>query len=118
MDGILSDGSAKAAAQRWLDDFASALGAGDEARISEASIAALFAGECFWRDILAFDWDLRTTSGAAAIAKRMAPALARVAPRGLDLAKGRTPPRSVTRAGTACLEVLFTFETNVGPCNA
>lgn len=118
MDGILSDGSAKAAAQRWLGDFASALGAGDEARISEASIAALFAGECFWRDILAFDWDLRTTSGAAAIAARMAPALARVAPRALDLAKGRTPPRSVTRAGTACLEVLFTFETNVGPCNA
>ncbi len=112
MDGILTDTSAKAAAQHWLGDFTLALDSGEQSRI-----AALFADECHWRDILAFTWNLHTTTGGAAIARRMIPALARVAPRGLQLAKGRTPPRAVKRAGTACIEAIFTFETAVGPCN-
>src|SRR5207244_173129 len=65
----------------------------------------------------AFAWDLRTTTGAAAIAKRFEQARHAVAPRNVQLAGGRTPPRTVTRAGTACLEVIFAFETTVGPCN-
>src|SRR5437667_12716395 len=94
MDGILTDSSAQAAAEAWLGDFGAALDSGQAARI-----AALFADECHWRDILAFTWNLRTASGAAAIAQRMAPALARMAPRGLALAAGRTPPRRTVRAG-------------------
>lgn len=112
MDGILTDTSAKAAAQRWLDDFASAMASGDAARI-----APLFADECHWRDILAFTWNLHTTSGAAAIAQRMAPLCSKTAFGALQLAKGRTPPRLVTRAGVAAIEAIFTFETAVGPCN-
>ncbi len=60
MDGILTNISAKAAAEAWLDDFGAALASGEAARI-----AALFAADCHWRDILAFTWDLRHTSGAA-----------------------------------------------------
>ncbi len=112
MDGILTDTSAKAAAQRWLDDFASAMASGDAARI-----APLFADECHWRDILAFTWNLHTTSGAAAIARRMAPSCSKTAFGAPQLAKGRTPPRLVTRAGVAAIETIFTFETAVGPCN-
>jgi cation diffusion facilitator CzcD-associated flavoprotein CzcO len=112
MDTLVTDVSADAMAQRWLGDLRAALASGDG-----AAIAALFAGECFWRDILAFTWDLHTTAGASAIGQRMAPRLAAVEPRDLKLAKGRTQPRFVTRAGTACVEVIFTFETNVGPCN-
>jgi putative flavoprotein involved in K+ transport len=112
MDSIVTDISARTAAQRWLRDFESALTSSEETRI-----AALFAGECHWRDILALTWDLHTVSGAAAIARRMAPTLARRTPHGLQLAEGRTPPRSVTRAGTAAIEAIFTFETDVGPCN-
>ncbi|MDP1962130.1 MAG: NAD(P)/FAD-dependent oxidoreductase, partial [Reyranella sp.] len=112
MDGVLTDTSAKAAAESWLGDFAAALASGDAARL-----AALFAHECHWRDILAFTWDLHTTSGADAVAGRMAPALTRLAPRGLKLAAGRTPPRPVKRAGAYAIEAIFTFETNVGPCN-
>jgi cation diffusion facilitator CzcD-associated flavoprotein CzcO len=108
----LSDIPDTATAQRWLSDFAAALTSADS-----AAIAALFADECYWRDILAFTWDLHTTTGAAAIAKRLAPTLNGAAPRNLQLAKGRTPPRAVTRAGTGCLEVIFTFETAIGPCN-
>ena len=112
MDGILTNTSAKAVAETWLGDFTAALASGDTARL-----AALFAPERHWRDILAFTWDLHTTSGAAAIAGRLAPEVARVAPRGFKLAAGRTPPRTVTRAGTDAIEAIFTFETAVGPCN-
>jgi cation diffusion facilitator CzcD-associated flavoprotein CzcO len=112
MDTLNDDLAAKAMAQRWLSDFAAALASADG-----NAVAALFADECFWRDILAFDWDLRTTTGTAAISRRLTSTLKAVAPRNLQLAQGRTPPRTVTRAGTACLEVIFTFETAVGPCN-
>jgi putative flavoprotein involved in K+ transport len=112
MDGILTSISAETTAQSWLGEFEAALASGEAAHI-----AALFAGECHWRDILAFTWDLHTTSGAAPIAERMVAALARMAPRGLSLATGRTPPRRVQRAGTEATEAIFTFETSVGPCN-
>ena len=112
MDSILTDTSAKTTAESWLGDFAAALASGDATRL-----AALFARECHWRDILAFTWNLHTTSGAPAIAQRMVPAVTRMAPRALTLAAGRTPPRPVKRAGTDAIEAIFTFETMVGPCN-
>ena len=112
MDGILTDTSVKAAAETWLNNFEEALTSGNTGRI-----AALFANECHWRDILAFTWNLHTTSGAASIAHRMAPTLTCMAPHGLALAAGRTPPRCVKRAGIEVIEVIFTFETTVGPCN-
>jgi putative flavoprotein involved in K+ transport len=112
MDSILIDTSAKTTAESWLGDFAAALASGDATRL-----AALFARECHWRDILAVTWNLHTTSGAPAIAQRMVPAVTRMAPRALTLAAGRTPPRPVKRAGTDAIEAIFTFETMVGPCN-
>lgn len=112
MDSLAIDASAKATAQHWLDAFARALASGDK-----QAIAALFAGECFWRDILAFDWDLRMMTGAAKIAERLLRHVAKTAPREFQLAKDRTPPRVVMRAGTDCIEALFTFESEVGPCN-
>jgi len=107
MDGILIESSARAAAQAWLDDFAAALDSRPLDSSRAARIAALFADECHWRNILAFTWNLCTASGAAAIAQRMAPALARLAPRGLGLAEGRTPPRRVVRAGIDAIEAIF-----------
>ena len=112
MDGILTGTSAKTTAESWLGEFAAALTSGNPGQL-----AALFAHDCHWRDILAFTWDLHTTSGADAIAQRMLPALARVAPRAVQLAAGRTPPRPVKRAGTDAIEAIFTFESEVGPCN-
>lgn len=112
MDGILAGSSTEAAVQAWLTEFASALNAADATRL-----ATLFAEECHWRDILAFTWDLRTVSGAAAIAGRLVPKLAATAPRNVALATDRTPPRRVTRAGVEAIEAIFTFETATGPCN-
>lgn len=111
MDGTPTDLTQETVATTWLGDFRAALESGDAARV-----AALFAEDCHWRDLLAFGWDLRTTSGADAIAARIVPASAEVAPVGLALAEHRTPPRRVHRAGTSCTEAIFAFETNVGPC--
>lgn len=111
MDGILTGTSTEATARAWIADFAAAVQAADARRLD-----ALFAAECHWRDILAFTWDLRTVSGAAAIAGRLLPKLAATAPRGFALAMDRTPPRRVTRAGTEAIEAIFTFETATGPC--
>jgi cation diffusion facilitator CzcD-associated flavoprotein CzcO len=112
MDGTLTGTSADATANAWLSDFEAALASGEAGQI-----AGLFAKECHWRDILALTWNLHTTSGAASIAGRVVQTLARMAPRALSLAAGRTPPRRVMRAGTEAIEAIFTFETSVGPCN-
>ena len=113
MDGIPTDVSAKAAAKTWLSGFEAALASGDAARI-----AALFARDCHWRDILAFTWNLRTASCAAVIAERMAPTLARMVPRGLALAAGRTPPRRIERAGTEAIEAIFASRPRSAPATA
>ncbi|HWT08577.1 MAG TPA: NAD(P)/FAD-dependent oxidoreductase, partial [Roseomonas sp.] len=112
MDGILTGSTTEAPVQVWLADFASAVAAGDATRV-----AALFAPECHWRDLLAFDWDLHTLSGAQTIADRLVSRAGPTAPRGFALATDRTPPRRVTRAGTDAIEAIFTFETATGPCN-
>lgn len=112
MDGMAHGGQAEAAARAWLEAFAAAL----ESR-QAAPLAALFARDSHWRDILAFTWDLRTASGAEAIAARMLPLLARMAPRDPVLAPGRTPPRLVTRAGVEAIEAIFQFQTAIGPCH-
>ena len=113
MDGMLAESSARTVTRIWLDAFGTALQAGDAAALS-----GLFVAESHWRDILAFDWDLRTTSGAAAIGARLAARQGPVAPRDFRLAEDRTPPRLLKRAGTETIEAIVTFETAVGPCNA
>lgn len=112
MDGILTGATLEATAQAWLAQFEAALTAQAPDRL-----AALFAEECHWRDLLAFAWDLHTLSGAATIAERLIPLAGSAAPRGFTLATGRTPPRRVTRAGTDAIEAIFSFETATGPCN-
>jgi cation diffusion facilitator CzcD-associated flavoprotein CzcO len=113
MDTLVVDSPAEMAAETWLSAFGAALASGDAARI-----AALFAQDSHWRDILAFTWDIHTTSGADRIGQRLAEAAPAMAPRDITLAAGRTPPRLVERAGVKTTEVIFTFETKIGPCNA
>ena len=49
-------------AQEWLARFERALGPGGDA------LCALFHDDSYWRDVLAFTWDIRTVHGAEAIA--------------------------------------------------
>lgn len=95
------------AANRWLRDFEKALGApGGEA------LEALFRPDAHWRDLVAFTWDVRTYSGARKIAETLQPAAVSQGARGFAVDPARTPPRWVTRAGEAVVEIFFRFETD------
>lgn len=91
-----------ATATAWLGRFEAALAADD--------VRACFQPEGHWRDVLAFGWDLRTLSGADAIAAGLAGARAK----GFRLDPARSPPRRVQRAGQDCLEVIFAFDAEHG----
>ena len=105
----LKDIDLTAAVTAWLNAFERATAAGDH-----AAAANLFADDGHWRDLVAFTWHIRTFSGRAMIAATLADRLPEVCPRSFALAEGRTPPSVVTRAGTQCIEAIFSFETETG----
>jgi putative flavoprotein involved in K+ transport len=78
----------------WLAAFADAL---ERSEIDAAS--TLFADQCYWRDLVAFTWNIATFEGRAAAAGMLAARLADVR------------PRSFSVDGD---EGWFTFETEVG----
>lgn len=98
-----------AAVETWLSAFDSAL-----TRQDADAAANLFLTDGHWRDILAFTWHIRTFSGTAAIREELTRRLDTVKPSGFGLAKDRTPPRRVKRAGQESLEVLLDFRTGAG----
>ena len=55
----------------WLEKLGVAIG-----RADAAAAAALFLADGWWRDLLAFTWDLRTFHGRNAIAAAFADTLA------------------------------------------
>ncbi|HYG56044.1 MAG TPA: NAD(P)/FAD-dependent oxidoreductase [Burkholderiales bacterium] len=95
-------------ANHWLARFETAL-----AQRDGAALRALFHPDSHWRDVLALTWRIQTTSGAEAIAARIAGFTAG----GFRTDPERTPPRHVTRAGEKCIEAIFRFETPQGVCN-
>ena len=102
----------QAEAKDWLTAFETALqtaGAG--------AVASLFLADGLWRDVLAFTWNIQTMTGRPAIEAMLHNTLARTKPANFRIPPKRTPPRWVTRAGTDCIEALFDFDTEVGPCN-
>jgi putative flavoprotein involved in K+ transport len=103
------EANASSLAADWLSRFADALASGD---IDAA--AGLFLPDGMWRDVLAFTWTIRTHYGRAEIAAMLRDRLAATAPARFSIPPDRTPPRRVTRAGTACLEAILAFDTAVG----
>src|SRR5262245_3855033 len=97
--------SIEADTQAWLAQFERALGASDE-----ANLASLFNADAYWRDAVAFTWDIRTFHGADAIVRELK-ARADIAPSNFRLNPHRTAPRQVTRVGTRTIEAIFSFET-------
>ncbi len=95
----------KAGALRdWLGRFEAALA--DAAR---ADWGALFAAECYWRDLVAFTWDIATLEGADAIA-----AMARAQAGPID-ARDFTPDDPAL-AMTDDHKGWFRFETATARC--
>ena len=85
----------------WLADFSSALQRGD---VDHA--VALFDRECFWRDLVAFTWNLRTQEGPEAVRAMLQARLGDTRPSAFAIAG------EATEAG-GVIEAWFTFETAV-----
>jgi len=95
---------------RWLGSFESAL-----ASASPEAVAELFVENGWWRDLLAFTWDLRSFSGRSAIAD----AVVRW-PEGRKLTSFRLAPDIVpqlgqSESGAVTVESMIGFESPAGP---
>ncbi|WP_172125209.1 MULTISPECIES: NAD(P)/FAD-dependent oxidoreductase [unclassified Devosia] len=86
----------------WLTSFSQAL-----ERHDVPGALALFATDCYWRDMVAFTWNIKTTEGKQDIAAMLTASLEHTAP-----SKWLLGQVSGSRAGT--IEAWFTFETNAG----
>ena len=92
---------AKGAAAQWLAKFERATRKGDA-----AAAAALFAEECYWRDLVAFTWNIKTMEGRAQVQSALAATLPKAKPAQWRVDGGETTANGVT-------EAWFTFETAV-----
>jgi len=89
-----------------LDSFGKALEAGD----ADAA-AAHFQEDCYWRDLVAFTWNIKTIEGRDAVRAMLKTQLAATQPSGWR----RAEAEDATEAD-GVLEGWFTFETGVARC--
>ncbi|AWN55680.1 NAD(P)/FAD-dependent oxidoreductase [Methylobacterium sp. 17Sr1-1] len=80
----------------WLDRFEAALKAGDAGGAAE-----LFAETCFWRDLVAFTWNITTMEGRGAIRDMLEAQLGAVSPGGFTLEEAASEADGVTEAWIA-----------------
>ena len=98
------DQTEREAATRALDDLNDALARGD----AEAA-AALFEPDGYWRDIVAFTWNIRTLEGRDEIAAMLSDQLATVRPEGFRIA-----PAEPVETKNGLLEAWIEFGTAAG----
>lgn len=89
-------------AQTWLADFEAALKERDIPRA-----AGLFATKSYWRDLVAFSWNITTVEDPSGVADLLESTLDRVDPSGVALEEPEATADGVTTA-------WFTFETAIG----
>lgn len=87
--------------QAWLDRFGAALTAHDV----DATLA-LFAPECYWRDLVAFTWNIKTAEGHNQIRDLLGSTLARVQP-------GHWQIEGEGHEADGVVDAWFTFDTAV-----
>ena len=88
-------------ASSWLSDFETALSTGDINAVTSA-----FTEDSFWRDLVAFTWNIRTQEGRPAIAAMLRDRLADTAPSHFALEGEATEADGI-------VDAWFTFETHV-----
>ena len=89
----------------WLEQFNVALAAGNPRQIS-----GLFADECYWRDLLAMTWNVKTMHGRGEIEAMLDATLA-----GLQPVCARLVEPPVDNDGT--LEAVLEFDTRIARCS-
>jgi putative flavoprotein involved in K+ transport len=97
----MSTSAATRRLSKWLTVFGEALKRGDV-----ESAAGMFAEESYWRDLVAFTWNIKTAEGREAIAAMLESTLASARPESLHLDADASEAGGVT-------EGWFTFETHV-----
>ncbi|MGI5130233.1 flavin-containing monooxygenase [Pseudonocardia sp. CA-107938] len=95
---------ARRRAEQWLADLESALTAGDADRA-----AALFAPTSFWRDLVAFTWNITTVENRDGVADLVAATAARTGASHFRVADGEEPDEA-----DGVVTAYVTFETAVG----
>ncbi|MGH8862102.1 MAG: NAD(P)-binding domain-containing protein, partial [Jatrophihabitantaceae bacterium] len=90
--------------EAWLDGFDRALSAGDA-----AAAASLFGEECYWRDLIAFTWNLKTSEGRGEITAMLEATLPGARPSGWAIQAGEEPAEA-----DGVTEAWLDFETAVG----
>jgi putative flavoprotein involved in K+ transport len=91
--------------ETWLQRFDEALTAGDTQAAAE-----LFGEDSFWRDLVAFTWNIKTVEGRAGVQDMLDHTLADTQPRGWRTTE---PPAAADGVTEAWIE----FETEVGRGN-
>ena len=102
---IMTDTAVQPAAaevDEWLSRFDDALTRGDAAAAS-----GLFLDDSYWRDLIAFTWNITTVEGPEGVHDMLQAALANVQPSGWETTEAPTSADGVTEAWIA-------FETAVG----
>ncbi len=94
--------STSSAAEAWLATFGDALERGDV----DAALA-LFVDDCYWRDMVAFTWNVITLEGKPAIASMLGSQLGATRPRGWTVTEAKA-------IGRDTVEAWFRFETAAG----
>ena len=92
-------------ATKQAADWIAALGVVFSAGDADAA-AALFGEECYWRDLVAFTWNIRTVEGRDGVAAMLAATLPDVRPEAFAL-------RGEAEADGEVVSAWFTFETAV-----
>ena len=90
-----------AAVSAWLSTFEAALSKSDT-----KAAAALFADECYWRDLVSFTWNIMTLEGRPAIEAMLKETLATVKPSNWKI-------EGEAKKVDGVIEGWFTFETAV-----
>lgn len=89
-------------ARRWIDGFNAALASGDAEAVSQ-----LFAPLCFWRDLVAFTWNIKTVENREGVRDMLAATLYNARPVVFSLAEPASQANGL-------IEAWLTFETKVG----
>src|SRR3954447_18131178 len=88
--------------RQWLSSFEKALARGDSAAAAE-----LFLETSYWRDLVAFTWNIKTVEGPEAVKDLLDHTLAHIRPRGFQTTEPPAEADGITEAWLA-------FETETG----
>ena len=99
---VVPESAATQEAERWLRAFETALADRDAAAAAE-----LFATDCYWRDLVAFTWNLKTVEGREGVADLVEHTAGQTRAHGFHVTEPAAEADGVTEAWIA-------FETEVG----